>query len=588
MISDRAIDLDNQIYTINNALKNVASVAPENILEKTEIAQKWLENRTGIRTYFDHSLVILDKKGKLVAGVPKNPYGNYDTVAYRNFFEKSSNIPDKDQLKPFESTINRRAVIVMSSIIRDKNKNIVGYLYGAIDLLKKNSLFETLRNFRIGNGGYLYLFSADRMMIMHPDSTRIMKKDVKPGMNLMFDKALNGFEGSGETINSKGIEFLVSFKSLKSTNWILAANFPTSEAYQPIIQFRNYYLLGMLFVLIIAVFLVSKLSLSIANQLTNFTKGINKLAEPTANRSLRINESRTDELGQLAGSFNSLMDEVQRHEEEQSLLFDQIIESREIIEANLYQKNGLIEELTEKQNEIERINSEKDKFFSIIAHDLKSPLSGFLGLTRIMVDEINNISTEDILLFTSDMKDSASSLYELLENLLEWASIQNGRISFNLEICYLNYIINQNFSLLSEPARQKNISLIALVDENINFFADYSMLNTIFRNLISNAIKFTNNEGKIEIGVNTEMINNNILIYVKDSGVGMSKEIIDKLFKLDSKITSLGTNNEKGTGLGLILCKEFIEKHGGEIWVESELGNGTTFYFSMPNSQQLS
>jgi signal transduction histidine kinase len=282
------------------------------------------------------------------------------------------------------------------------------------------------------------------------------------------------------------------------------------------------------------------------------------------------------------------MDEVQRHEEEQSLLFDQIIESREIIEANLYQKNGLIEELTEKQNEIERINSEKDKFFSIIAHDLKSPLSGFLGLTRIMVDEINNISTEDILLFTSDMKDSASSLYELLENLLEWASIQNGRISFNLEICYLNYIINQNFSLLSEPARQKNISLIALVDENINFFADYSMLNTIFRNLISNAIKFTNNEGKIEIGVNTEMINNNILIYVKDSGVGMSKEIIDKLFKLDSKITSLGTNNEKGTGLGLILCKEFIEKHGGEIWVESELGNGTTFYFSMPNSQQLS
>jgi PAS domain S-box-containing protein len=268
-------------------------------------------------------------------------------------------------------------------------------------------------------------------------------------------------------------------------------------------------------------------------------------------------------------------------EEEEHKLIIQIQESKEIIESNLFQKNILIDELSETKEKLEKINSEKDKFFSIIAHDLKSPFNGFLGLTRIMVEEIQELSMEEVHQFSKSMLSSATNLYKLLENLLEWSRIHRGLTKFHPENCFLQNIVNQILEVQSEVAKNKEIEFVNNIHDDIIVTADVQMLNTILRNLISNAIKFTSRGGSVEIGSSIRASEGSIIIYVKDSGIGMTSETISKLFKLDENVSQIGTEGESSTGLGLILSKEFIEKHKGKIWVESEVGKGSTFSFTL-------
>ena len=254
--------------------------------------------------------------------------------------------------------------------------------------------------------------------------------------------------------------------------------------------------------------------------------------------------------------------------------------------------NKLLQEKNEQielQNrELKEANSTKDKFFSIIAHDLKSPFAGFLGLTKIMAEEIQNLTLTEMHDFSKIMKISADNLYKLLENLLEWARMQRGVTNFIPDIFQLQLIVRMVLEVQEEVANQKDIELVVKIPEDIKISVDLSMFNTILRNLISNAIKFTPRGGKVEIGTIIEpsedfkLSAGSISIYVKDSGIGMSQDTIDKLFKLDQKISHPGTEGEPSSGLGLLLCKEFVDKHNGEIRVESEAGKGSTFYINLP------
>lgn len=241
------------------------------------------------------------------------------------------------------------------------------------------------------------------------------------------------------------------------------------------------------------------------------------------------------------------------------------------------------EDIKQKNKELAELNSTKDKFFSIIAHDLKSPFSGFLGLTKIMAEEAQDLTLKEMQKFSHSMQTSASNLYKLLENLLEWSRMQRGLTKFNPEILLIASIINQNLSDDREFASIKNIELISNVTNDVEIKADKQMFNTIIRNLLSNAIKFTPKNGKIEIGSCGNIIDDNLIcFFVKDNGIGMDDDTINKLFRIDTKVSRLGTEGEPSTGLGLLLCKEFVEKHGGNIWAESEVGKGSTFYFTIP------
>jgi PAS domain S-box-containing protein len=246
-------------------------------------------------------------------------------------------------------------------------------------------------------------------------------------------------------------------------------------------------------------------------------------------------------------------------------------------------KNKLAEEEIKLKNELlQIINSEKDKFFSILAHDLRGPLSAFVSATQIIAEEIQTMGIEEIKEITLSMKTSATNIYSLLENLLEWSRLRRGVMDFIPEKINLKKKIEECVAVLSESARKKGIEILISIPEVIDVLADSLMFDTVIRNLISNAIKFTPVGGKVTLTAG--YIEDHIVeIKISDSGIGMTPELKDKLFLLNEKTSRKGTEGEPSTGLGLLLCKEFIEKHNGKIRVESEVGKGSTFSFTISN-----
>jgi PAS domain S-box-containing protein len=239
-----------------------------------------------------------------------------------------------------------------------------------------------------------------------------------------------------------------------------------------------------------------------------------------------------------------------------------------------------ITKLKKVENELKQLLVTKDKFFSIIAHDLKNPFNSLMGLAQLLVHGYDRLTPEKVKYFHNNLYQISKNGYELLINLLEWSRSQMGTIHFKPVEISLAAIIEQTFSLYNGKASQKEINLTNSVDEKSTVLADQNMLKTILRNLVSNALKFTERGGAIEISENE--VDGFKEITVRDTGIGIKPEDIGKLFKLDHGHTTEGTEDETGTGLGLILYKEFVDKHDGKIWVESKVGFGSKFIFSLP------
>lgn len=237
--------------------------------------------------------------------------------------------------------------------------------------------------------------------------------------------------------------------------------------------------------------------------------------------------------------------------------------------------------LAEKNMELEKLNATKDKLFALIAHDLKNPLSAFRSITQSLSGNLVNISKNDIEYFLEELNKSANNLYDLLQNLLNWAISQIDQLPFHPEEVALPPIVKENISLLSMNAKEKQIELVQDIQEDMIVFSDKNILRTVLRNLIGNAIKFTPENGKVS--VSSSMSNGHTEIVVSDTGIGISPEDLEKLFKVEEDVSSIGEGEGKGTGLGLILCRELLEKQGGSITAKSELGKGSSFYISIPN-----
>ncbi|MGE5478853.1 MAG: response regulator [Chloroflexota bacterium] len=236
--------------------------------------------------------------------------------------------------------------------------------------------------------------------------------------------------------------------------------------------------------------------------------------------------------------------------------------------------------LKEYQEELKAVIASKDKFFSIIAHDLRSPFSGFLGLSEMLSEEFENLKQEDITQIAESMNKAAKRLFSLLENLLEWSRAQMGKLEYNPTAIRLQEAFQRNASIARIAAKEKNINIEIDVAENEIAWADSNVLNTVLRNLLSNAIKFTYNGGSVRIL--TQNLDDSYAVSVCDNGSGMAPEAISKLFSLETKQSTPGTNNEQGSGLGLLLCKELVEMNKGTITVQSEKGVGSIFTFTLP------
>ena len=272
---------------------------------------------------------------------------------------------------------------------------------------------------------------------------------------------------------------------------------------------------------------------------------------------------------------------------------DLILTVREAIrsflqELEIRQKNIELQEINdnleklveERTSELAKANATKDKFFSIIAHDLKNSFNGLLGYSNILLTDFDSFEDSDKISMISAIKQVSENTYKLLQNLLDWARVQTGVITFTPSEVHLISLLQDEFSIQKRLAEQKNISLIFKAEEELKVVADQNMISTVVRNLLSNAVKYTPKGGSIRLSLYKE--GDMAVISILDTGIGMSQENVNKLFKVNENYKTYGTDNEEGTGLGLILCKEFIEKNNGVIEVLSELNVGTETRFRLP------
>ncbi len=253
----------------------------------------------------------------------------------------------------------------------------------------------------------------------------------------------------------------------------------------------------------------------------------------------------------------------------------------QVIVRDITRRKQSEESMLQINAQLKELNDTKDKLFSIIAHDLRSPFNAILGYSELLSENIYNYDLKKSEEFAKQINFSAKRIPALIDNLLTWANTQTGKIEFAPTTQKLNPIMQEMVDVLDSSARIKNISLKTFQSADITVCADQNMLKTVLRNLISNAIKFTHPGGKVEVYA---MVSNEVVqVSVSDNGVGIDEEMQNRLFKIDSETTTIGTANERGSGLGLILCKDFVQKHGGEIWVDSKPGKGSTFHFTLPS-----
>lgn len=271
--------------------------------------------------------------------------------------------------------------------------------------------------------------------------------------------------------------------------------------------------------------------------------------------------------------------ELQRFNEE-------LQHNKEELEEKIQLLDRLNEQLTDSEKKLKELNESKDKFFSIIAHDLRSPFNGLIGFSDFLANELEDLEKEDIKKFAGEINKAANNLFKLLNNLLEWSRLQTGTMQFQPHIIDIFEIAADIVNLLKSNAIKKKIELVNEISDSREVFADDNMLRSIFQNLISNAIKFTESGGYVKVScIEKEQY---VEISVADNGIGIPEDKMESVFKVGSYKSTLGTSNEKGSGLGLILCKDFVELHKGKIWCRNNLDDeglrGTKFTFSLPKS----
>ena len=582
-ITSLAEKLDQDIKIAHKALLNVANRAPPESVSDPEVTRKWLEERAGLRAFFGHALIVLDKNGTMIASVPSLP-GSYGlSFQHRDYFTKTMGSGQPVISEPFVTVANDHPVIMMTAIIRAEDGSVKGLLCGSIDLFSPEGFFGQLKDTRIGSSGYLYLFAKDRTMIMHPDRSRIMKQDVKPGASLLFDRAVDGFEGSDQIVNSRGFAFLSSFKRLQTTGWILAANFPLEEAFAPVTRFRDFYLFSMLVILIVSAALAWWFGSGITRPIERFVSQLNRLAQPGADRELRLDSQRTDELGVLAASFNALLDEVRRKEKELMDAQGLLLQAEKLASVGQLAA-GVAHEIN---NPIGFINSNLGSLKTQI-NDLLNVLAAYKAAEPALAGNAELLASigkaksdadlefleNDILALINESLDGAHRVKTIVDDLKNFSRVDDSE----WQVANLESGLESTLNLVWNELRHK-----------VEVVKDYaglpeiecipSQLNQVFLNLLLNAADAIEEQGTITLRSGFD--ENELWIDIADTGTGIKPEHASKIFDPFFTTKPIG----KGTGLGLSQAYGIVKRHHGQLGVQSEPGKGTVFRITLPRKR---
>ncbi len=460
--------------------------------------------------------------------------------------------------------------------IKDENETIIGMLYVGVKQESAESFRESILRTKVGNKGYLYALGSsgdqkgqyiiskngkrDSEFIWNEkdaDGNYSVRDIINNARKLQNGKIKQKRYNKKELNDIESREIITLYTYFEPWDWVIGA-IAYEEDYQDakanvdrvisslVTQSILFGLITLILVTILAIYLSAKITKPLI-QMADAAKALT-----AGDISQTITYSGEDEVGLLAKSYNKMSREIQTQREK----------------------------LQDANKQLTEANTTKDKFFSIIAHDLKNPFNTLLTYSATLVKQFNLLDKNEIKKGLETLHNTSKRGYNLLVDLLTWARSQSGKIEINCDNIDLNQISHENVSLLSERAKEKGIKIYSEVEDNVFAYADKNMVSTVIRNLLTNAVKFTSAGGEVKISA--QHTGDHIHITIADTGIGICKENIKKLFRLDTFYRTMGTEKEKGTGLGLILCREFVEKLDGKIWIESELGKGSRFIFTLP------
>ena len=598
LVSSLAQSIDDKLRIAQDALLAVASTVPQDTLINAENTQRFLNKITGFHSIFDNNISFISTEGKLIAESRYLPGRRGKDLSYREWVQKTVATRKPYISNPYISThIPIHPAIVMTVPIFDSRGKMIGMLVGSIDLLGKNFLAD-LPSDKIGKTGYVYITDSNRVMIVHPDHTRIMKIIGLPGSNKLYDLAVNGFEGSGETVNTSGITMLSSFKHLSMTPWILAANYPISEAYAPLYKAERYFDISVVVATIMLLLITWLIMKRLMMPLSAITRHVKHLpGKPRQEHHIVVDSA--DEIGVLATAFNTMIDILDSQQEklhENAILLEKEIAERQmaqkalVVEQQQLEKmnsmlyefnNDLDKRITQKVSELrqkDQILIQQNRqaamgdMINNIAHQWRQPLNaiGLIVQSMMYSYESGGLSEEMMKADVDKTMETIKFMSQTIDDFRNYFKPDKEKTQFNVKM-----VINRSISIVAGSI--SNVKITIESDEAVDpviygYPNEYSqvVLNILINARDALSERKTSNP-EIKIVIRTE--NGKSVVTISDNAGGIPEDIIDKIF--DPYFSTKGP--ETGTGVGLFMSKNIIEENMNGRLTVCNSGEGAEF-----------